>query len=66
MGVSAAGKDEGEEGEEELVGLEEPVGDKDLDMVCSFQSKSCFGSSVADYNHRGKPKRTALNESNAR
>lgn len=58
MDVSAAEKDEGE--------LEEPVGDKDLDMVCSFQSKSCFGSSVADYNHRGKPKRTALNESNAR
>jgi hypothetical protein len=37
MDVSAAGKDEGEEeGKEEE--LEEPVGDKGLDMVCSFQS----------------------------
>jgi hypothetical protein len=40
MDVSAAGKDEGEEEgkEEELEELEEPVGDKGLDMVCSFQS----------------------------
>jgi hypothetical protein len=43
MDVSAAGKDEGEEeGKEEeleeLEELEEPVGDKGLDMVCSFQS----------------------------